>query len=57
MHYCADIDTIETVFRTNISKTQLNLYQTITEMCEEYESCHHRTRKPFVKGQSSPSFV
>ena len=26
-------------------------------MCEEYESCHDRTVRPVVRGQSCPSFV
>ena len=26
-------------------------------MCDEYESCHDRTGRPVVKGQSSPSLV
>ena len=57
IHCCADLATIETVFRTNISVTQLSLYGAIAEMCEEYESCHDRTAGPVVRGQSCPSFV
>ena len=57
MHYCADPGTIETVFRTIISVNQLSLYGAVAEMCEEYESCHDRTERPVVKGQSSQSFV
>ena len=26
-------------------------------MCEEYESCHDRTGRPVVEGQSNPLFV
>ena len=40
IHYCADGDTIETVFRTIISVNQLSLYGAVAEMCEEYESYH-----------------
>ena len=57
MHCCADPGTIETVFRTIIDVNQLSLYGAVAEMCEEYESCHDRTGRLVVKGQSSPSFV
>ena len=57
IHYCADFETIETIFRTIISVNQLSLYGTVAEMCEEYESCHDRKERLVVRGQSSPSFV
>ena len=38
IHYCADQDTIKTVFRTITSANQLSLYGAVAEMCEEYES-------------------
>ena len=57
IHYCADLETIETVCRTITSVHQLSLYGAVTEMCEEYESFHDRTVKPVVGGQSSSSFV
>ena len=57
IHYCANQDTITTVFRTITSVNQLSLYGAITEMCEEYETFHDRTEKPAVGGQSSSSFV
>ena len=57
IHYCADQDTITTVFRTITSVNQLSLYGAVAEMCEEYESFHDRTVKPVVGGQSSSSFV
>ena len=57
IHYCADFETIETVFRTIISVNQLSLYGAVAEMCEECESCHDRTGRPVVKGQSNPLFV
>ena len=37
-HFCADGDTIETVFRTIISVNQLNIYGAVADMCEEYKS-------------------
>ena len=52
-----DTGTIETVFRTIIFVNQLSLYGAVAEMCEECESCHDRTGRPVVKGQSNPLFV
>ena len=43
IHFCADLDTIETVFRTITSVNQLSLYGAVAEMCEEYETFHDRT--------------
>ena len=54
IHYCADLKTITTVFRTT-SVNQLSLYGVVAEMCEEYESYHAGT--PVVGEQSSSSFV
>ena len=56
-HYCADQETITTVFRTITDVNQLSLYGAVAEMCEEYESFPDRTGKPVVGGQSSSSFV
>ena len=57
IHYCADQDTITTVFRTITNVNQLSLYGAVAEMCEEYESFHDRTGKPVVRGQSISSYV
>ena len=57
IHCCADPGTIETVFRTIISVNQLSIYGAVAEMCEECDSCHDRTRRPVVEGQSNPLFV
>ena len=57
IHYCADQDTITTVFRTITSVTQLSLYGAVAEMCEENESFHDRTGTPVVGGQASSSLV
>ena len=57
IHYCADSGTIETVFRTITSVNQLSLYGAVAEMCEECESCHDRTGRPVLVGQSDPLFV
>ena len=57
IHYCADLETIETMFRIIVSVTQLSLYGAVAEMFEEYETLHDRTWQPVVGGQSSSSFV
>ena len=43
IHYCDDLDTIKTVFRTITSVNQLSLYGAVAEMCEEYETFHDGT--------------
>ena len=57
IHYCAAPGTIETVIRTIISVNQLSLYGAVAEMCEECDSCHDRTGRLVVEGQSNPFFV
>ena len=57
IHFCADGETIETVFRTIISVNQLSLNGAVAEMYEEYETFHDRTGQPVVGGQSRSSFV
>ena len=54
IHYCADQDTITTVFRTITCVNQLSLCGTVEEMCEEYESFHDRTGKPVVEDSRVP---
>ena len=48
IHYCDDLETITTVFRTITSVNQPSLYGAVAEMCEEYESYHDRTGRPVV---------
>ena len=57
IHFCANGETIENVFRTIISVNQLSLYGAVAEMYEKYETFHDRTGQPVVGGQSSPLFV
>ena len=57
IHYTADLETVETIFRIIVSANQLSLYGAVAEMCEEYESRHERTERPVVMGQSSSSLV
>ena len=57
IHYAADLETVETIFRIIVSANQLSLYGAVAEICEEYESLHERTGRPVVMGQSSSSLV
>ena len=52
IHYAADQETIETIFRIIVSANQLSLYGAVAEMCEEYETLHERTVRPVVMVQS-----
>ena len=54
IHYAADLETVETIFRIIVSANQLSLFGAVAEICEEYESLQVR---PVVMGQSSSSFV
>ena len=45
-HFCVDGDTIETVFRTIISVNQLSICGTVSDVCEEYNTCQTRTGRP-----------
>ena len=57
IHYCADLETITTVFRTITSVNQLSIYGAASDLCEEYKSCPVRTGRPVLVGQSDPLFV
>ena len=57
IHYAADQETIETIFRIIVSANQLSLYGAVANICEDYESLHERTGRPVVMGQSSSSLV
>ena len=35
IHFCADGETVETVFRTIISGNQLSVYGAVADMCED----------------------
>ena len=50
-------DTIETVFRTIISVYQLSIYGAVSNLCEECKTCHARTGRLVLEGQSDPLFV
>ena len=57
IHYCADLETIRTVFRTVISVNQLSIYEAVSDLCEENKACHVRTERLVLAGQSDPLFV
>ena len=57
IHFCADGDTIETVFRTIISVNQLSIYGVVSNVCEECSTCQTRTERPVLAGQSDPLFA
>ena len=57
IHYAADLETVETIFRIIVSANQLSLYGAVAEICEEYGSFHERTVRPIVMGQSGSSLV
>ena len=57
IHFCAVEGTIETVFRTIVSVNQLSIYGAVSDLCEEYKSCHVRTGRLVLVGQSDPLFV
>ena len=53
IHFAADQETIETIFRIIVFANQLSLYGAVANMCEEYESLHDRSGQPdVVMGQS-----
>ena len=53
IHFAADQETIETIFRIIVSANQLSLYGAVANMCEECESLHDRSGQPDVlMGQS-----
>ena len=53
IHFAADQETIETIFRIIIFANQLSLYGAVANICEEYESLHDRSGQPDVlMGQS-----
>ena len=57
IHFCAEGETIETVFRTIISVNQLSIYGAVSDLCDEYKACHVRAQRLVMTGQSNPLFV
>ena len=52
VHFAANQETIETIFRIIVSANQFSLYGAVAEICEESESLHERKGRPVVMGQS-----
>ena len=53
IHCCADLATIETIFRIIVFANQLSLYGAVANMCEEFEFHQDRSGQPDVlMGQS-----
>ena len=53
IHFAADEETIETIFRMIVSANQLSLYGAVANMCEECETHQDRSGQPDeVMGQS-----
>ena len=49
--------TIEIVYRTITSVNQLSIYGAVSDLYEEYKTCHVRTGRLVLVGQSDPLFV
>ena len=53
IHFAADQESIETIFRIIVFPNHLSLYGAVANMCEECESLHDRSGQPdVVMGQS-----
>ena len=50
IHFCADEETIETVFRTIISVNQLRIYGATSDLSEEYKSLPCKNRETCFGG-------
>ena len=46
IHFCADGETVETVFRTIISVNLLSIYGAVPDLCEECKTCILLTDDP-----------
>ena len=54
IHFCADGDTIETVFRTIISVNELSIFGAVSDACEEYRICQSKNGETRAGRQSDP---
>ena len=57
LHFCADGRTIETVFRTIISVSELSIFGAVSDLCDEYRICQARAGRLVLAEQSDPLFV
>ena len=53
IHFTADQETVDTIYRIILSVNQLSVYGAVAAICEEYENHQDRTEKPVILvGQS-----
>ena len=53
IHFSADQDTVDTIYRIILSVNQLSIYGAVAAICEEYESHQDSTGQPVILvGQS-----
>ena len=57
LHFCADGDTIESVFRTIVSVNQLSICGAVPDLCEEYSICQTSRGRPVEAEQSDRFFA
>ena len=53
IHFAADQDTIDTIFRIIFSVNQLSIYGAVAAICDEYESHHDGTGQPVILVEQS----
>ena len=53
IHFAADVDTVDTIYRIILSVNQLSVYGAVAAVCEEFESHQDRSGEPeILMGQS-----
>ena len=53
IHFTADQDTVDTIYRIILSVNQLSVYRAVAAICEEFEDHQDRTEQPVILvGQS-----
>ena len=53
IHFTADQDTVDTIYRIILSVNQLSIYGAVAAICEEFEDRQNRTGQPVILvGQS-----
>ena len=48
IHFTADQDTVDTIYRINLSVNKLSVYGAVAAMCEEFEDHQDRTVQPVI---------
>ena len=53
IHFTADQDTVDTIYRIILSVNQLSVYEAVAAICDEYEGHPDNTGEPVIlEGQS-----